>query len=138
VYLRNSRCQPCHVKARRERYQNDEGFRERLKANARNSYHREENWKNKWKWTTIQKLYGISKEEFEALLITQDNGCAICRVAFLKTPHVDHDHDSGVVRGLLCSRCNTMLGHARDSIEILKAAIEYLGKETDIPYDRGI
>lgn len=50
--------------------------------------------------------------------------CAICRVA--SNLHLDHCHDSGEFRGVLCHHCNALLGFARDDVTILSAAIEYL------------
>ena len=41
---------------------------------------------------------------------------------------VDHEHSTGVVRGLLCTNCNTMLGHAKDNPDTLRAGIDYLAK----------
>jgi hypothetical protein len=70
--------------------------------------------------------YGITLEEFEEFLSKQNNACSICEEAFIKTPHIDHDHKTKKVRGLLCSNCNTMLGLAKDSPQILERAIRYL------------
>ena len=76
----------------------------------------------------LKKLYGISLEEYEALLDSQDGVCAICK----ETPRnnrflgVDHDHDTGRVRGLLCTTCNVGLGALHDSVEILRSALAYL------------
>ena len=60
----------------------------------------------------------------------QGNVCAICGRAFTKAdyPVLDHDHDTGEVRGLLCHRCNAVLGLATDNIEIFRTAIEYLDR----------
>jgi len=78
-----------------------------------------------------------STEEFRILLLKmledQDHKCAICRepIAFNgQQCHVDHDHVTGVIRGLLCGRCNRGLGHFRDSMKLLQQAIEYLRKAT--------
>lgn len=74
-------------------------------------------------------LYGVTPEQYAALLEQQDNRCAICRT---DTPggkggwHVDHDHDTKAVRGLLCHNCNLMLGHAQDNADTLRAALAYL------------
>ncbi len=55
------------------------------------------------------------------------NKCAICGDSFDETKaFVDHDHQSGKVRGLLRTRCDTLLGMAKDNVEILKSAIKYL------------
>ena len=73
--------------------------------------------------------YGLSLESYRFLLIGQGGGCAICGRSENGKRHnfdVDHDHESGVVRGLLCNRCNRLLSNAKDSIDILKAAIKYL------------
>lgn len=77
----------------------------------------------------LQRAYGISYQEYLTMLEAQDNKCAICgtedpgRRAFA----VDHCHDTGKIRGLLCSNCNTGIGNLRDSKELLQRAIEYLG-----------
>lgn len=75
-----------------------------------------------------KKKYGISLEEYEILLNSQNGVCAICG-NLNKTDKrlaVDHDHKTGKVRGLLCSSCNILLGNAQDNIIILKTMIKYL------------
>jgi hypothetical protein len=75
-------------------------------------------------------LYGITRDQYEALLEAQDNACAICRTTEWNgkdnSPHVDHCHESGAVRGLLCNRCNNGLGRFRDDPSLLRAAANYL------------
>lgn len=76
----------------------------------------------------VEKTYGITGIEYDALLKRQGGRCAICR-ARPKTIRlaVDHDHKSGAVRGLLCSRCNhDLLGSAWDSLAIAAALWHYL------------
>lgn len=79
----------------------------------------------------LKKLYGISLEDYNNLVEQQNNLCAICGNP---EPHegaslaVDHNHTTGKIRELLCSRCNLLLGHSKDSIETLKKAIQYLVK----------
>lgn len=72
--------------------------------------------------------YGISIETYEQMLRNQEGRCAICPTLDIKGKplHVDHDHETGQVRGLLCRRCNNMLGMAGDSVEILGSAMSYL------------
>ena len=74
-----------------------------------------------------EREYGITYEEYLAMLAAQGGACAICKGGNGKRAmNVDHDHATGTVRGLLCDRCNPMLGYARDDIAILQKAIEYL------------
>ncbi len=65
-------------------------------------------------------------EEYTALLAMHNGCCAICREPFTKIPRIDHDHETGAVRGLLCQLCNTGLGMFQDSPRLLAAAIIYL------------
>jgi len=71
------------------------------------------------------RQYGMSKSDFDVLFVSQNGLCAICSKE-LTRPHIDHDHISGLVRGILCSSCNLMLGHAEDSTEVLMSAAKYL------------
>jgi hypothetical protein len=70
--------------------------------------------------------YGITEEEFQARKAKQNNRCAMCFEIFVKTPCIDHDHETEEIRGLLCRFCNLVLGNAHDSIEVLQGAIKYL------------
>ena len=75
----------------------------------------------------IKKLYGISIKEYRIMLEHQNNQCAICgTIQKDRRLSVDHCHQTGVVRGLLCNSCNHMLGNAKDDPSVLSAAIEYL------------
>lgn len=74
------------------------------------------------------KKYGLSPEAFAAMRISQSNQCAICGETFSKTPCVDHDHKTGIVRGLLCFGCNFAIGHCGDSSEKLRACADYLDR----------
>jgi hypothetical protein len=77
----------------------------------------------------MTRLYGMSANDFEDLLKTQNNVCAICgdsASGFKQRLSVDHDHLTGQLRGLLCHYCNMGLGSFRDSPDRLLAAIDYL------------
>lgn len=80
-----------------------------------------------------EREYGITHDEFLALLEAQGGVCAICGNSEdskgIRQLGVDHDHKTGMIRGLLCNRCNPMLGYARDDIAVLQAAIVYLMRE---------
>jgi hypothetical protein len=79
---------------------------------------------------TIKRHYGISRQEYESLLATQGQGCAICSRRSHSHKHlaVDHCHTSGKVRGLLCKDCNTALGLFQDDPSRLVRASWYLRK----------
>lgn len=77
-----------------------------------------------------ERLFGITHDDFLAMLEAQGNVCAICGNGETskrqRSLNVDHDHETGAVRGLLCNRCNPMLGYARDDVAVLQAVIDYL------------
>jgi hypothetical protein len=83
----------------------------------------------------IERAYGITIEQYDEMLARQDGVCAICRGEETRTMAgtvlalcVDHDHETGRVRGLLCHPCNMLLGFARDDEERLQAAVRYLSE----------
>ncbi len=69
--------------------------------------------------------YGLRQQDYDRLMAEQGGACAICfndGDALV----IDHDHDTGNVRGLLCSQCNSLLGFACDDVRRLRSAIQYL------------
>jgi hypothetical protein len=77
----------------------------------------------------ILAIYGITAEEYWAIYQAQDGRCYICRkgTGARKRLSVDHDHESGEIRGLLDQPCNrNVLGHLRDDVQALQRAIDYL------------
>lgn len=76
-------------------------------------------------------------DDLNAMLVTQDGVCAICLTA--PAVHVDHDHRTGAVRGLLCFRCNAALGQLDDDPLVLRRAARYLeDKGFDPPVRRDV
>jgi len=79
-----------------------------------------------------KRNYGLTPEEYADRLTFQQGRCAICYEPMTgkgkekDAPTVDHDHETGIVRGILCMRCNNGLGKFRDRPELLAAAITYL------------
>lgn len=72
------------------------------------------------------RKYRLTPDAYAALRSGQDNRCAICRRPFGDEPHIDHDHQTGAVRGLLCGTCNRGLGQFGDDADRLRAASDYL------------
>ena len=111
----------------KERIRAYEKTPERIEKNRE----RDRNRYPKRKWHLIMSKYGLCKEDFESMLEGQENKCAICEFEFhdeskSTRPHIDHCHDSGSVRGLLCNNCNAGLGQFKDDPGLLSSAIEYL------------
>lgn len=82
---------------------------------------------------SLRASFGISFEEYNKMLQSQDGKCAICkqpetqlRQGKLKALSVDHDHKSGAIRGLLCSDCNTGIGKLKENGKIFQSAMRYL------------
>lgn len=78
--------------------------------------------------SNIKSKYGITREQYDDLLGSQNGVCAICKNSETsgKRLAVDHCHVTLAVRGLLCSRCNTAIGLFKDNKEAMKKAIAYL------------
>jgi hypothetical protein len=75
------------------------------------------------------RAYKLDLKTYNEMLISQNNKCAICKSDFSKvTCCVDHNHITKSIRGLLCSKCNIVLGYFNDKISFLKNAIDYLKK----------
>lgn len=115
-----SYCRKCNnKKSKKYRLEHPEKFKKALKNSA------------------IKRMYGITPEDKERMLKNQGYKCAICGEELflfgdlknkLKVANVDHNHDTGEVRGLLCNKCNRGLGYFRDNPEYLLSAISYLKK----------
>jgi hypothetical protein len=116
------RCKDCkRNQAKSSRIRDIEKHREREKRRY---------WENKpsEQERHLKRKYGIDLNGYKKLLQTQEGLCAICKPPEPATKKfdVDHCHVTGVVRGLLCTSCNRMLGHSGDKEETLTAAAEYL------------
>ena len=75
-----------------------------------------------------KRKYGITREQYEGMLQAQDGCCMICHVRLNNELRVDHNHQTGEIRALLCSNCNTGLGMFKEDPARLVTAIEYLRK----------
>lgn len=129
---------------RRKEYDKNRSPRE-----DRASYHRKWYKKNKARIRKIARVYarqhpekntssrlktvfGITLDEYNDMLKSQDERCAICGRHYTEASRdkrrlaVDHDHKTGRIRGLLCTNCNGAIGRFSDSVELMSKAIEYL------------
>lgn len=83
-----------------------------------------------------ERRHGITKEDYNCMIDKQDNRCAICAKRFggekHNKPHVDHNHTTGKVRGLLCFSCNTGIGQFKDNPAQVLRALNYLNKHARI------
>lgn len=80
----------------------------------------------------LKKRYGLTPETYRDLIDSQNGLCLICSVSLRELPqrqvHVDHCHETKVVRGVLCTKCNVGIGHFKDQPDRLIRAVEYLSK----------
>lgn len=109
-------CKQCRAELRLERFAKNPN----LRVNKQNYYYK--------------KKFGMSKEEILALLNSQDNKCKLCGKELTldtKETHVDHNHTTGNVRGVLCYRCNLMTGFIENKRYLLIKITEYLTQHTD-------
>lgn len=82
----------------------------------------------------IKQRFGISLEEYEGILASQNNECAICEVKLLASgylTHLDHSHKTGKIRAFLCTNCNRGLGHFQDNQDLLRKAADYLDTHSE-------
>lgn len=106
-------CKSCANEKQRHRYKhNINGHRDKDNANSIKQHYK--------------TSYGLAEDVIAKILESRVGDCEICNTKTMLV--VDHSHATGKVRGRICGLCNTMLGHARDSISNLEAAISYLKK----------
>jgi hypothetical protein len=113
-----------HLKIASKKYRQ----RNKRKVKAYYKKHRER-YKTYFRKDNLLRNYKLTEEMYNTMLSNQLNLCALCHKDFEgKTPTVDHDHKTGVVRGLIHRKCNSLLGYAGDDISILQLGIDYLQK----------
>jgi hypothetical protein len=121
--LARGMCGTCYRRWWREN--NPEQARE-TGANGQRKRYREKTMEERRE--LMLRRYGLTGESYDRLLAEQDGKCASCFRPSAKRLHVDHCHETGKVRGLLCGNCNSALGHAKDDIDRLRLLIDYLLK----------
>lgn len=123
----SGRCKNCMQDARKE-YTQKRGHV--WKETRRNRYASDKEYRQKIRGRELYRKYKITQQEYDDLLEKQGGVCKICKQLRpwrgSTTLHVDHCHQSGRVRGLLCHFCNSLLGYTGEDIAVPRAAIEYL------------
>lgn len=99
-------------------------------ASQKEYYHKD---KESYKWRNIKNSYGLTKEQFFDMFDTQDGKCALCKKPFpgmsRNELHIDHCHETNIVRGLLCMQCNVGLGMLGDNEAGITQALAYVKGE---------
>lgn len=113
---KRSHCRTCQRESNRLRYHNNKSTKEA---------HRKASYKHRI------KKYGLTIKEYDELYSSQDGKCYICNIKPDRQLNIDHCHQTGKVRKLLCAACNTALGHSKEDIEILKSLIRYLEEHNE-------
>lgn len=129
-------CTKCGLeKSRNEFYRRSgalDGLRSHCKAcvsawGKENTEARRQSWRRYRRKKYLSDAYGLTEERYLEMLEAQDGLCAICgKPGRSRGLHVDHDHSTGAVRGLLCHPCNSGMGMFGDDPEVLASAIKYL------------
>jgi hypothetical protein len=125
-------CTKCKEIKELERFnadkRNKDGKRSYCKCCQKN-YHKTRKKKTKSGYSRdrhYKRTYGITLEQYQSMFYEQNGKCAICKKSSDKRLVVDHSHETGKVRGLLCSNCNTALGLLKEKEENFLQAILYL------------
>ena len=84
----------------------------------------------------LRRKYGLSTEDFEFLRVAQNDVCGICGEPEAAGLHIDHHHESGLIRGLLCGKCNKAIGLLKEDPALFDAASSYL-QRTQLPLGCG-
>ena len=111
-------------------------YRSKVNKQRRDKYKSQKEYRDYVRSKTYKGKYGLNIEKYDELFKSQSGKCAICgksskEMADKKRLAVDHDHKTGQIRGLLCSDCNTMLGHFHDDPKLCIKAASYLDKAGD-------
>jgi hypothetical protein len=113
----------------RWQHQNPERYRAKQRSYAESAQ------KQVWdRQSYLRRKYGITIAEYDRMFEEQGGVCAICGEPRPeeRTLHVDHDHETGVIRGLLCFRCNNALGDLREEYELFQRAADYLDRGDEL------
>ena len=135
-------CKACNLAARAAKYASDADMQTRARSRAkqwridnrerfeatRKAYVASGRYSASSRRSHLKRTFGMTQDGYEARLREQGGGCAVCGRPPKpgKSLHVDHDHETGRVRGLLCFKCNAALGQLDDDLERIEAALIYV------------
>lgn len=120
-------CKICQLEYQRSRYANPEVYKQRQMDRTEYLKNRKESVR---KWY-LKTTYGMTPGDYQRLFDSNDGKCWICFQPKDYWLHVDHNHVTGQIRGLLCNTCNRSLGLFKDDKNILRKAAEYLERFED-------
>ncbi len=133
---------PSRDPAKQRKYKRDHYYRHlennQARSRAWNQAHPEQRFE-----TSLRHRFGISSKDFETLLTQQEGVCAACRLPEtavdrrtrkVRRLHIDHDHETGVIRGLLCTRCNLAVGYLKDDPRRAEGVLSYLRESQRAPF----
>ena len=101
--------------------------KDKIKETSRKRYEaNKEELKLKFRERKLRNRYGLTPDDYKTMLLAQDYKCMICAKTSEKNLDVDHCHETGKVRELLCNNCNRGIGYLQDDPLILENALAYL------------
>lgn len=123
-------CYKCGESKSLDKFAKDRHSKDSLQSRCRicQASYRDRECPKKRKDRRLQNLYGITLEAYNNMLSFQSSGCAVCGSD--KKLVLDHDHNNGQVRAILCNDCNLALGRVKDNPQTLLKLVDYLIKHS--------
>lgn len=124
------RCSPCAKKYKKDYLLQYQRTHQKALKCAKQKYQAKPEYPKIRQNAYLLKRYGMSLVAYHSMLEAQRNTCAICCTPLSpqRGTHVDHNHQTQQIRGILCNACNRGLGYLKDSPQLLQRAIDYLQK----------
>jgi hypothetical protein len=136
--MRVKKCYSCRLEQLESNYykssEKKDGLQNECKAcntSRKKSWHQTDSGKASSANTKLKRRYGITLSEYESMVLEVGSKCEICGDTKSYLNHklcIDHDHNTGNIRGVLCKACNLAVGNLKDSPELALKTFEYLNK----------